>query len=653
MRKGEKLLIALAVLGYGIIVIRHAWLSDDAYITFRTVDNFINGYGLTWNVAERVQVYTHPLWMLLLSAVYFLTREIFFSSHLLSIAISLLTVSLLVSHLADSLAAALGGVAVLALSKAFVDYSTSGLENPLTHLLLVAFVIVYLEPEINPKRVFILSLLTALGILNRMDTAVLFLPALGWSLLKLHNRAALSAAALGLVPALAWELFSLFYYGSLFPNTAFAKLNVGLISRRELVQHGLYYLQDSWQVDPLTLTTIALGAGLACLTRNWRMLPIIGGLVGYMLYIVWIGGDFMSGRFLAAPLLGATVVLVGSLERMGQRPRLALVALIAALGILAPYSPIRTPPGRNASAANPHSITDERANYYRNTGLLMAFYYPDLPDHDWALEGRAARHQGPAVVQKGSIGFFGYMAGPQVHIIDLVGLGDPLLARLPPTDPNWRIGHLGRTVPAGYAETLASGQNKILDRNLAAYYDRLMLVTRGNLFDVERLVTIWNWNIGAYDHYLDAYAFFRGWVLTQPLQITNPTAYPYVYAYVWNNGGAERCLLDDASQPGRVYTITWQIAASGITLEGACKQRPSSWRGLADAETLNVGVYFSAGPAATAYDMFERRLWFRLQANGSMTAVLPAVEWHNAAAPQGEWRADEIDAVMRDAFPYK
>lgn len=646
MRTREKLLIVMAVLGYGIIVIRHAWLSDDAYITFRTVDNFINGYGLTWNVAERVQAYTHPLWMLLLSAVYFFTREIFFSSHLLSIAISLLTVSLLVSRLADSSIAAFGGVAVLALSKAFVDYSTSGLENPLTHLLLVTFLIVYLKSDINPRRVFVLSLLMALGILNRMDTALLFLPALGWALFKLRNRAAVYAAALGLVPALVWELFSLFYYGSLFPNTAFAKLNVGLISRRELIQHGLYYLQDSWQVDPLTLATIALGAGLACVTKSWRMLPVIGGLVGYMLYIVWIGGDFMSGRFLAAPVLSATVVLVGSLDRMCQRPRLALVALIVTLGILAPYSPVRTPPGLNASAANPHGITDERANYYRNTGLLMAFYYPNLPDHDWALEGRAARQQGPAVVQKGSIGFWGYFAGPQVHIIDLVGLADPLLARLPPTDPNWRVGHLGRTVPEGYAETLISGQNKIRDSNLAAYYDRLMLVTRGDLFDVERLATIWNWNIGAYDHYLDAYAFFRGQVLTQPLQITNITSYPYVYAYVWNNGGAETCLLDKASQPGSGYTITWQIAPGGIELEGVCQQRTSSWRGLSDAETLNIGVYFSAGPSATSYDMFERRFWFRLQGAGGLTVVLPAVEWHNPAAPQGEWRAEAIGAVM-------
>ena len=51
---------------YAVILLRTAWLSDDGFITFRTIDNFIHGYGLRWNVAERVQTYTHPLWMLLL-----------------------------------------------------------------------------------------------------------------------------------------------------------------------------------------------------------------------------------------------------------------------------------------------------------------------------------------------------------------------------------------------------------------------------------------------------------------------------------------------------------------------------------------------------------------------------------------------------------
>ncbi|MBN1250426.1 MAG: hypothetical protein JXC32_22370, partial [Anaerolineae bacterium] len=82
------LLVTVLLLGFGALVVRNAWLSDDAYITFRTVDNFVHGYGLTWNVAERVQVYTHPLWMFLLSGVYAITREITITSQVVSILVS-------------------------------------------------------------------------------------------------------------------------------------------------------------------------------------------------------------------------------------------------------------------------------------------------------------------------------------------------------------------------------------------------------------------------------------------------------------------------------------------------------------------------------------------------------------------------------------
>jgi hypothetical protein len=55
LRAKEKLVLGVLLAAFAALVVRNAWLSDDAYITFRTVDNFIHGYGLTWNVAERVQ----------------------------------------------------------------------------------------------------------------------------------------------------------------------------------------------------------------------------------------------------------------------------------------------------------------------------------------------------------------------------------------------------------------------------------------------------------------------------------------------------------------------------------------------------------------------------------------------------------------------
>ena len=61
----------------------------DSYITFRVVDNAAAGLGLTWNPAERVQGYTHPLWLLVLLAGRLVTGELYYTTIALSIALSL------------------------------------------------------------------------------------------------------------------------------------------------------------------------------------------------------------------------------------------------------------------------------------------------------------------------------------------------------------------------------------------------------------------------------------------------------------------------------------------------------------------------------------------------------------------------------------
>jgi hypothetical protein len=69
-----------------LLALKCAWACDDAYITFRVVDNFTSGLGLRWNATERVQAYTNPLWMLLMSLPYMVTREPYFTSLALSLA---------------------------------------------------------------------------------------------------------------------------------------------------------------------------------------------------------------------------------------------------------------------------------------------------------------------------------------------------------------------------------------------------------------------------------------------------------------------------------------------------------------------------------------------------------------------------------------
>lgn len=65
------------------IVIRvyiYGWVTDDAFITFKSVLNFIDGNGLVFNVGERVQSYTHALWFLILSLFAFFDTNLYFLS---------------------------------------------------------------------------------------------------------------------------------------------------------------------------------------------------------------------------------------------------------------------------------------------------------------------------------------------------------------------------------------------------------------------------------------------------------------------------------------------------------------------------------------------------------------------------------------------
>jgi arabinofuranosyltransferase len=522
-RSGLSILVPVLLVAYGIIVFRNAWLSEDAYITYRTVDNFLHGYGLTWNVAERVQAYTHPLWMLLHAVCYAFTQEIYFTGLAISIVASLCAVSLGALRLPTSAASAVVGVSILLFSKAFVDYSTSGLENPLTHLILVIFLLVYFRPgPVNGRRLSLLSLFAALGTLSRMDTLLFFIPLLLESLWQLRGRRALLAVAFGFVPLVLWEMFSLLYYGFPFPNTAYAKLNTG-IPASELLAQGIAYLQDSLIQDRVTLPAILGALTAATVMRRRELLPLAIGILLYLGYVVKIGGDFMSGRFLAAPLLCA-VVVVWRLQFSTKSAWLAL-GLVLVAGVLSPDPPPLSGKDYGLDAAierekgepdhlfeRSHGIADERELYYPATGLLRAFRARESgspwPDHAWATAGRNHRGKGRIIHVNSSIGLLGFFAGPVPHFIDPPALADPLLARLPAAK-HWRIGHFFRVVPNGYVETIVSGRNEICDEKLAQYYERLSLVTRGKLFDRSRLVAIWELNTGQHEHLIDRTLYRR------------------------------------------------------------------------------------------------------------------------------------------------
>ena len=54
----------------------YRWVSDDAFIDFRVVHNILSGYGPVYNPGERIEAYSDPLWVFLLTVFSGLLRFI-------------------------------------------------------------------------------------------------------------------------------------------------------------------------------------------------------------------------------------------------------------------------------------------------------------------------------------------------------------------------------------------------------------------------------------------------------------------------------------------------------------------------------------------------------------------------------------------------
>ena len=115
----------------------HRWTSEDAFITFRVVTNLWHGYGPVFNPGERVEAYTHPLWLLLLSILAFPTGQIERTALWLGLFCAAASIVLALSSAVRLQGRDSGGVWLPAGALIFValppawDFATSGLEMSL------------------------------------------------------------------------------------------------------------------------------------------------------------------------------------------------------------------------------------------------------------------------------------------------------------------------------------------------------------------------------------------------------------------------------------------------------------------------------------------------------------------------------------------
>jgi arabinofuranosyltransferase len=510
---------------FTLVFVRNAWGVDDAYITFRTVDNFLSGHGLVWNLGERVQAYSHPFWLFVISLAAWPTGEVFYTSLLVSYLACMASFWVVwraefSRRRGDAWRPALFIWCVLA-SKAVVDYSSSGLENPLSYLLASLFVLRLFAAEEQgmdlERRVGGLFFVAALAFFNRQDTLLLYLPALLGLLWEQRGEAPsklLRVVLLATLPSTLWLLFAVFYYGSPFPNTALAKAFSSGVPFSEKLVRGVEYLGNGLRWDLFSHFAVLSALGFAALRRSRPAGLLLAGVALYYAYVVSsaAAATHMSGRFFALPVwIG---ILVG--VRMLPNARAgAVAAVVAGLAlVLNPHSPLRMGTAFYADSAQDLDHIDTNWFVHREgAALIDAFERPSMPDHEWFHDGLAFRER-PEIVSVGAeggaaIGYFGYAAGPSKIIIDYAALSDPLLSRLPACNltpaGSWRSGHFFRSLPPGYLESMESGENRIEDPGLHRYYEKIRIVTRAPLFSAERLATIVGLNLGRYEDLKRAY----------------------------------------------------------------------------------------------------------------------------------------------------
>jgi arabinofuranosyltransferase len=318
--------IFICFIGLGLLVFNLVNLysvADDAYISFRYLDNWLDGLGLVYNPGERVEGYTNFLWIILLAPLRLLGLEPESASLFLSLAALALTlwaVFRTASMLAGSPGAGAAALLLAASSAPLAQWTTSGMETTcfaamlaLANLLLV----VHRRHSLGSSLFFALAVLTRPP--GALFAAVAFAAALPWrGPQRLQALRGLAGPFLFFTAILLAQLaFRLAYYGRPLPNTFYAKLSGDLPS---LVPLGLIYLKGFLVSGGIVLMGSSLLGLLGRRFSNWIMPALVGQVISHLAYVVWVGGDYFPFHRFVVPVIPILAVLAGvGLEAASRR----------------------------------------------------------------------------------------------------------------------------------------------------------------------------------------------------------------------------------------------------------------------------------------------------------------------------------------------
>lgn len=307
-----------------------AFYHDDAFISLRYASRWLAGDGLTWNPAERVEGFTHPLWLAQVAALGALGVDLPTASRLLGV---LYLGAIFALWRVASAAPLL--LLMLATQAGLLIWSLSGLETASFAFWLALGAWLTQEAlwadDGDPRgRKLLASAGAALALAGLTRPEGMGAGVVAMVLLAVHRRRSAwpALASFGLIAG-SYEVFRIVYFGDVLPNTAYAKLGGLTLSSRILA--GFAYLESTQE---LWLTSLALTVAAFAVGRGRRPLAMLLIASPVLANVFLAGGDHMpNGRLLVPAVVTVLLAAAIALRAGSSRPRLVagLTGVMAAV----------------------------------------------------------------------------------------------------------------------------------------------------------------------------------------------------------------------------------------------------------------------------------------------------------------------------------
>jgi hypothetical protein len=302
--------------------------AEDAYITYRYAENWVNTGSLVYNEGEPINAMTSPLHALLSAALFFVTGNTVLSNKIISFVLLIISAPVVWCRYRAHLHLQILAL-ILLIPPCVLLWTFGGLETPILLFLATITVILTLRPPpFSLNLLGVIFLLAGLAFLTRYDSILFFLPITLYVASKARSikHIAIALAGVAILP-LTWFFISIYYYGDLLPTSFYVKTPTGNLGG--VVFNGVYiasYLLYIGIIPVVALVFILLVPKHRTIDILYRHFKSIWwlyiGLLLEILYGLTMATHHMmfSFRFFV-PYIPSTVILVVDLLRRASETR--------------------------------------------------------------------------------------------------------------------------------------------------------------------------------------------------------------------------------------------------------------------------------------------------------------------------------------------